>query len=76
MGARESPPPSRPSPRPRPRPLLTSPPLPQGWGRPLPGPRGLPGFRARARDQPSAIKRENRVLLEVLAVKGVSERQG
>lgn len=31
---------------PRPRPLPASPPLSQGWGRPLPGPRGLPGFRA------------------------------
>lgn len=34
------------TPRPRPRPLLSSPPLPQGWGRPLPGPKGRPGFRA------------------------------
>lgn len=38
-------------PRPRPRPLPRSPPLPQGWGRPLPGPRGcLPRLPRRGTD--------------------------
>ena len=50
MGARRARP--RPGhPRPRPRPLPTSPPLPQGWGRPLPGPRGLPGFPREGTDR-------------------------
>lgn len=56
-GGPKSPPPSKPSPRPRPRPLLTSPPLPQGWGRPLPGPRGLPSFRTRGTDINQALSR-------------------
>lgn len=59
MGARRARP--RPGhPRPRPRPPPTSPPLPQGWGRPLPGPRGRLGFRAEGPTDPqSAVRRES-----------------
>lgn len=71
MGARRARP--RPGhPRPRPRPLPTSPPLPQGWGRPLPGPRGRPGFRAEGLTDPqSAVRREKHVLLESGRQRGV-----
>ena len=71
MGARRARP--RPGhPRPRPRPLPTSPPLPQGWGRPLPGPRGRPGFRAEGLTDPqSAVEREKHVLLKSGRQRGV-----
>lgn len=54
MGARRARP--RPGhPRPRPRPLPTSPPFPQGWGRPLPGPRGRPGFPREGTDRSTPL---------------------
>lgn len=53
-------------PRPRPRPLPRSPPLPQGWGRPLPGPRGcLARLPRRGTDIHKCCQERKHVLLEV-----------
>lgn len=60
-------------PPPPPRPLLVSPPLLRGWGRPLPGPRGL---RGSAREALRATKRYQEGKLSFiggLSRKGVRE---
>lgn len=63
---------------PRLRPLPASPPLLPGWGRPLPGPWGRPGFRSEGLlDPQSAVKREKAVLLDVWAAeRSVCDRAG